>query len=196
MHFFHPDVVAEYRDWWDGQRRGLHADRGPWRYLELHSRSFDGYVPMNWEACSALGVRRSLPFHTREVFELAFACHPAELYGPDPGAKKLLRAALRDDVPHHNLYRADKSSRDENARELMDTVQGPPPVEPLPEELEGVLSPEWFSNPPKALDYGRFRPMTRLTLFVDSLRARRIAGRCVSDSSGRGRGKEVYQPDN
>jgi asparagine synthetase B (glutamine-hydrolysing) len=172
LHFFHPDVIAEYQAWWDGQRRGLHADRGPWRYLELHSRSFDGYVPMNWEACSALGVRRSLPFHTREVFELAFACHPAELYGPDPGAKRLLRAALHDDVPHHNLYRKDKSSRDENARALHAAVQGPPPAAPLPEALAALLDPAFFADPPPTLDYGRLRPLTRLLIFVASLRAR------------------------
>ena len=172
LHFFHPDVVAEYQTWWDEKRRALHADRGPWRYLELHSRSFDGYVPMNWEACSALGVRRSLPFHTREVFELAFECHPAELYGPAPGAKKLLRAALHNDVPHHNLYRADKGRKDEAARKLMESVDGPMP-EPLPDEIERILSPESFSKPPKTLDYWRFRCLTRLLIFVESLRARR-----------------------
>ena len=172
LHFFHPDVVAEYQTWWDEKRRALHADRGPWRYLELHSRSFDGYVPMNWEACSALGIRRSLPFHTREVFELAFECHPAELYGPDPGAKKLLRAALHNDVPHHNLYRADKGRKDEAARKLMESVDGPMP-EPLPDEIERILSPEPFSKPPKTLDYWRFRCLTRLQIFVESLRTRR-----------------------
>ncbi len=173
LHLFHPDVVAEYQDWWDEKRRALHADRAPWRYLELHSRSFDGYVPMNWEACSALGIRRSLPFHTREVFELAFECHPAELYGSDPGAKKLLRAALHNDVPHHNLYRADKSSRDEDARARHATVQGPPP-NPLPQELAALLDPAFFANPPQTLDYGQLRPLTRLTIFVESLRARRL----------------------
>jgi len=171
LHFFHPDVIAEYREWWDGQRRGLHADHDPWRYLELHTRSFDGFVPMNWEVCSALGVRRSLPFHTREVLELAFACHPAELYGPDPGAKRLLRAALHNDVPHHNLYRADKSSRDEDARARHAAVQGPPP-NPLPQELAALLDPAFFAHPPQTLDYGQLRPLTRLTIFVASLRAR------------------------
>ena len=177
LDLFHPAVREEYLAWWERRRRELREDRSPWRHLAMHSATLDPFVPMNWEACSALAVRRSFPFFNREVLELAFECHPAELYGPDPGAKKLLRAALHDDVPHHNLYRADKSSRDENARELMDTVQGPPPVAPLPEEMEPILSPEWLSNPLMALDYWRFRCLTRLLIFVESLRARRITSK-------------------
>ena len=59
--FFHPDVVAEYQTWWDEKPAGITRRPRPWRYLELHSRSFDGYVPMNWEACSALGCAAPCP---------------------------------------------------------------------------------------------------------------------------------------
>jgi asparagine synthetase B (glutamine-hydrolysing) len=45
----------------------------PFRLLldPIESATLDPFVPMNWEACSALGIRRSLPFFNREVFELA-----------------------------------------------------------------------------------------------------------------------------
>ena len=45
--------------------------------------------------------------------------------------------------------------------------------EPLPDEIERILSPELFSKPPKALDYWRFRCLTRLLIFVESMSARR-----------------------
>lgn len=168
---FHPAVREEYLAWWERKRKELREDTDPWRHLAMESATQDAFIPMNWEACSALGIRRSFPFFNREVLELAFECHPAELYGPDPGAKKLLRAALHDDVPHHNLYRADKSSRDEDARARHAAVQGPPP-NPLPQELAALLDPAFFANPPQTLDYGQLRPLTRLTIFVESLRAR------------------------
>ena len=170
---FHSAVREEYLTWWDGKRKELREDTDPWRHLAMRSATLDPFVSMNWEACSALGIRRSFPFFNREVLELAFECHPAELYGPDPGAKKLLRAALHDDVPSRNLYRQDKGRRDKAARELMQALQGPLPDQPLPEELEGVLACEWMSDPPQVLDYWRFRCLSRLTLFVDSLRTRR-----------------------
>jgi hypothetical protein len=126
---------------------------------------------MNWEACSTLGIRRSFPFFNREVLELAYECHPAELYGP--GTKKLLRAALHNDVPSRNLYRQDKGRRDDAVVKSMQSLQEPMPDESLPEELEGVLSPGWFAKPPQVLDYWPFRCLTRLLIFVDSMRARR-----------------------
>jgi hypothetical protein len=63
---------------------------------------------MNWEVASALGIRRFYPFFNREAIELAFAVDSHELIGP--GTKKLLKNALRADVPHLNLDRADKGS--------------------------------------------------------------------------------------
>lgn len=47
-----------------------------------------------------------------------------------------------------------------------------------------ILSPEWFSNPPNVLDYWRFRCLTRLTLFVDSLHTRRLERHRTSRSGG------------
>ncbi len=85
-----------------------------------------------------------------------------------------LRTALHNDVPSRNLYRQDKGRRDEAGIKSMQSLQEPLPDEPLPQELEGVLSLGWFSHPPKEVDYWPFRCLTRLTLFVDSLRARRL----------------------
>lgn len=172
LDLFHPAVREEYLTWCERKRKGLREDTAPLRHLAIRIATQDAFIPMNWEACSALGVRRSFPFFNREALELAFECHPAELYGT--GTKKLLRAALHDDVPSRNLYRPDKGRRDEALVKSICSGQEPMPSEELPGELEGVLSPEWFSHPPKALRYWQFRCLTRLTLFVDSLRARRL----------------------
>jgi len=169
---FHHGVREEYLTWWERKRKELREDTAPLRYLAIRSATQDAFIPMNWEVCSALGVRRSFPFFNREVLELAYECHPAELYGP--GTKKLLRAALHNDVPPKNLYRQDKGRMDKAVVKLLPSLQEPLPDEPLPQELEGMLSPEWFSNPPKALSYWQYRCLTRLLIFVDSLRARRL----------------------
>jgi len=128
----------------------------------------DGFVAMNWEAAGALGVRRSFPFFTREVLELAFECHPTELVGP--GTKKLLRTALRDDVPHKNLTRPDKGSGGpslDHARHAWET--------PLPEALATVLRREWWPNPPTQLDFGEAFHLSQLLIFAESLGLRRRA---------------------
>ncbi len=171
MDLFHPAGREEDLTWWERKRKELRGDADPWRHLAMESATLDPFVPMNWEACSALGIRRSFPFFNREVLELAYECHPAELYGPD--TKKLLRAAVHNDVPSRNLYRQDKGRRDDALVKSMQSLQEPMPDEALPEELEGVLSPEWFSESPNVLKYWRFRCLTRLLIFVKSLRARR-----------------------
>lgn len=172
LDLFHHAVREEYLAWWERKRKELREDTAPLRHLAIHSATQDAFVPMNWEVCSALGIRRSFPFFNREALELAFECHPAELYGS--GTKKLLRAALHDDVPSRNLYRTDKGRRDDALAKSMLSLQEPLPDEPLPQELEGVLGPGWFSRPPRTLNFSQFRCLTRLTLFVDSLRARRL----------------------
>src|SRR5437879_8887991 len=103
--FSRAEIREEYREWLERRRRDAARDGAPLRHLALRAEA-DGFVAMNWEAASALGVRRSFPFFNREVLDLAFECHPAELVGP--GTKKLLRAAVRDDVPARNLGRLDK----------------------------------------------------------------------------------------
>lgn len=181
VEFFTNEVIEEYREWYERQKRRLLEDRMPWRYLALDSEIMGGFVTMNWEACSALGIRRSLPFFTREVFELAFSCHPVELYGG--GVKKLIRRALANDVPHRNLFRADKGAGSW-AGQMRDSFQGffqsfksPSPVDSLPEELHGIVRDEWFVSPPKELNYWQYRPLTQLLIFVESLRRAGRKGR-------------------
>ena len=180
LNLYHPAVREAYRDWWDGEYEKLRADHATWRNLAMRTAALDDFIPMNWEACSALGVRRSFPFASREALELAFECHPAELYGPQPGAKRLLRAALHDDVPARNLYRAVKNTRDESLEDLLYAVQEPLPKGILSDELAAVLAPEFFSNPPQTLSGWPLHYATLLTRFVNSLHAQRTGFRQAS----------------
>lgn len=163
--FVKTDVAEEYRAWAAARRHAAAAEPPIKRYLVLQAEK-DGFVAMNWEAASALGVRRSFPFFTREALELAFACHPSELVGP--GTKKLLRAALAHDVPPRNLHRADKGHWGGNARDLQLEWSGP-----LPAGLEAVVRPDWYPNPPPVVDVLTARGLTALAKFAGSLEARR-----------------------
>jgi hypothetical protein len=125
---------------------------------------------MNWEVASALGIRRSFPFFNRDVLELAFQCHPAELIGPD--YKKLLRAALRDDVPERNLNRQDKGGWGVYLR-VGHTAWG----SVLPEALQAVLRADWFPTPPNALDRSETFALTQLVQFLSSVQTRRLRRR-------------------
>ncbi len=136
------ELHDEYAEWHDRQHSFALADRRPLRQLAL-STSQDPFVVMNWEATSPLGVRRSLPFFNREILELAFACHPQEQIGP--GTKKLLRAALHDDVPAENLRREDKGTSPSKAVQL-------PWTEALDEQLARIVRPDWFPRPPALLE--------------------------------------------
>jgi len=104
-----PEVSApvrdEYQEWWHRRRRALAGDRRP-RAFTAAVLELDGWLAMNWEATTALGVRRAAPFAGREVIELALSCHPGELIGP--GTKRLLRAGLAEDLPGPILRRQDK----------------------------------------------------------------------------------------
>jgi asparagine synthetase B (glutamine-hydrolysing) len=163
--FVRPDVRQEYRAWAVGRRRAAASQPPAHRHLALRAE-MDGFVAMNWEVASALGVRRSFPFFNREVLELAFECHPSELVGP--GTKKLLRAALVDDVPHENLFRPDKGHWGNYLR----GVQFESPAR-LPDALGSVVRPEWFPQPPHLLDLLNARALGVLTGFATALVARR-----------------------
>lgn len=159
-----PELRDEYREWLERRRREAGRDRRPLRQL-AHSTEQDGFVAMNWEAASALGVRRSIPFFNREVLELAFSCHPGELIGP--GTKKLLRTALTRDVPEENLQRPDKA-------------EGPHPPDaqwrwaaPLPESLRAVVREDWCPRPPAEVDQWDALRLTQLVEFVRRLEGAR-----------------------
>jgi asparagine synthetase B (glutamine-hydrolysing) len=128
-----PGLREEYLDWRATAIRLARSDRRPLRRLALRTRR-DDFLAMNWEACSEVGVRRLTPFFSRAALELAFDCHPGELIGP--GYRRLVRAALSEDVPARNLFREDPGF----------WGPGPPGPERAPSfraQLAGVLDPEW-----------------------------------------------------
>jgi asparagine synthetase B (glutamine-hydrolysing) len=163
--FIRSDLREEYRTWVAARRRVAAGEPMARRDLALHAEA-DGFVAMNWEAASALGVRRSFPFFNREALELAFECHPSELVGP--GTKKLLRAALRADVPEENLFRPDKGHWGAYLRSAQFAW-----TTPLSANLAAIVRPDWHPQAPPTLDYGDAVGLQQLTMFAHALAARR-----------------------
>lgn len=163
--FIRSDLREEYRTWVAARRRAAAGEPVARRDLALHAEA-DGFVAMNWEAASALGVRRAFPFFNREVLELAFECHPSELVGP--GTKKLLRAALHGDVPAENLLRADKGqwSHYLHGTRVKSTTQ-------LPGSLAAIVRPDWCRTAPPMLHRADAFGLAQLSRFVHTLTARR-----------------------
>jgi asparagine synthetase B (glutamine-hydrolysing) len=162
-----PDLQEEYAAWFRRRQSEAARDHLDRRYLALCSEVGE-YVAMNWEVASALGVRRSFPFFTREVFELAFECHPDELVGP--GSKKLLRAALRNDVPERNLQRPDKGAWGASFRGSRVKWH-----EPLPDALSAVVRDDWFPNAPGLMGASQARALRQLIRFTEAVGVRRRA---------------------
>lgn len=125
-------VREEYQEWWHRRRRALAGDRRP-RAFTAAVLEMDGWLAMNWEATTALGVRRAAPFVGRKVIELALSCHPGELIGP--GTKRLLRAGLAADLPGPILHRQDKGGWPSTAE--------PPWTGAVPEALSDAFQPGW-----------------------------------------------------
>ncbi len=140
-----PEVQDEYRDWVAAELRAIARDPRPMPELAARADA-DAWVAAYWEASSPLGARPLLPFFTREVLELAFRCHPRDLLGP--GKKRLLRDALRDDVPERNLFREDRGSWTGHAEAARWTLNGG-----LPAAAEGLVRPDWIARPPADLDF-------------------------------------------
>ena len=164
--FVRPEVNEEYRVWWDARHREFLRDRRPHRPSATLCTLWDGVVAMNWAAPTALGVRRSLPFFTREVQELGFECHPEELIGP--GTKKLLRTALRGDVPEQNLQRPDKGFwRLSPNKQLQEWDTS------LPEALAEVVRAEDYARQPGPLPLETVRAFIRLECLYTALATRR-----------------------
>jgi len=168
--YIRPEIRAEYRQWGRDSGAARAKDGRPLRGLAT-SCEHDGWVAMNWEACSALGVRRSIPFFTREVLELAFECHPSE--GLGPGTKRLLKAAVGDDVPARNLNRP-KQGFSGGPNAIDEQIEW---SKSLPPGLEAILSPEWLENAPKVLPYSVARELTQLSMCAEGLAERRRPAR-------------------
>lgn len=161
--FIRPELRGEYQAWYEHRRHIAGQDRGPLRFLEMLTDD-DEWVVQNWEAASAVGVRRSLPFFHREVIELAFDCHPSELIGP--GDKKLLRAALANDVPVRNLKRADKGGWGAYLR-APGTFEWDSGFSSL---MAPVVQPDWWHQAPKHVDYWEAFHLTLLLKFESAYR--------------------------
>jgi hypothetical protein len=156
----HPDLRVEYAAWLRERRRQAADDDGPMPYLAMFLER-QGFLGMHWEVASSLDVRRCFPFVTRELLELGFECHPSELVGPGP--KRLLRAALADDVPTAHLER-----RKEVPDALPDRGEWRFAGE-LPPAVAAILAPEW--DPRARLPYWdvlRVRQLVALTTAVES----------------------------
>lgn len=139
-----PDPVnaqlqAEYLDWRRTQRRHPAGARRPRRNLMERFPCGVSWLEMNWEISSLCGVRRVIPFATREMLELGAACHPDEVLADGP--KTLVRRALEHDVPRRNLYRPDKGSflRDEERPPIPSPTGFPP-------EAAAVLDESWIGE--------------------------------------------------
>ena len=147
-------VESEFQDWIADQRRALARDHRPLGELAARADA-DAWVAMYWEGASPLGARPLLPFFSREALELAFRCHPRDLLGP--GKKRLLRDALRADVPTRNLMREDRGEWTGHG-DARWTLNGG-----LPVAASRVVRPDWLSTPPHDLS---FMGGTRLTAAV------------------------------
>jgi len=106
------EVKEEYGAWLQEGSAEAANDSFPRWHLRQRIR-MNAAITMNWEACSRLNVRRTYPFLTRKLLDLALTTHPADHYGRSPrqgrsSAKLLLREALHALVPSANLYQTDK----------------------------------------------------------------------------------------
>jgi hypothetical protein len=159
-----PSFVLEphrkaYLDWRSGFARRIAHVNHPYPRLQAMLEC-DMWQVMNWEACSALGVRRSIPFVTRDVIELAVACHPQEHAEPP---KHLLRVGLRDDVLLGNLDRPDKGAF--GGEMDADTVVW---TDQVPERLAGIVRHDWLRTPPGCLSFDDASSLLGLVLGTET----------------------------
>jgi hypothetical protein len=139
------EVATEYREWRRRHQAALARDHRPLRELAARAGA-DAWVAMYWEGASPLGVRPLLPFFNREVLELGFQCHPHELLGP--GYKRLLREALRDDVPARNLFRPDGGAWTGHFTDGTWITDGT-----LPAAARAIVRSDWHPMPPAELPW-------------------------------------------
>jgi hypothetical protein len=88
------DIRDEYGAWLES----VHDQTapGPRRWFNLLFAD-DGWLAMNWETASAMGVRRLTPFVTKPILELSQLVNPRDLLGG--WYKRLLRLAFAESVP-------------------------------------------------------------------------------------------------
>lgn len=101
-----PAVHAEYRDYLRDRQHSFLRDPEPLRSLWFRVTQ-DAWRAEWWEATTAMGVRPLAPFHTRELLDLYFTCHPEEGFDAQR-PKALLRRAMHGHMPEYNRLRPDK----------------------------------------------------------------------------------------
>jgi asparagine synthetase B (glutamine-hydrolysing) len=167
--FVRAGIHDEYAAWLARQRSQAIAARAA--RPELAARiALDGAVAMNWEATSALGVRRSFPFYHRAYVELAFELHPAELRG-GCNDKHILGRALRGHVPDRHLDRPKHTS--EVRYETFDVDWD----EKLPDDLAHVVDSAWFPRPPPRVSISSALRLQQLVTFAQGLQQARASAR-------------------
>jgi asparagine synthetase B (glutamine-hydrolysing) len=101
---FSAALREESIEWSERASREASEVYGHWRFLNVAWMG-DGWLLQNWETCSELGIRRSIPFLSREMIDLSCSLRPSAHAAPP---KRLLRAAFSEQVDPTNLWRVDK----------------------------------------------------------------------------------------
>lgn len=145
-----PDIVAEHLQeefaaGCEDRARALAESRKLHAFTLQIWDANEGPVAQNWEVCSALSVRRTMPFLTRGVIDVVASCRPADLISPT--VKHLSRSAFRGAVPSRWLDRADRGHFGADPGSSIE-VPGP-----LLSAVEGVLSPESLTRNPMVLGF-------------------------------------------
>jgi len=145
------EVKEEYKDWL--RERSAEADNDSFPRWHLRQRiRMNAAITMNWEACSRLNVRRTYPFLTRKLLDLALTSHPADHYGRSPrqgpsSAKLLLREGLHALVPSENLHQTDKPLPNRRVTAQIPVNLSAGRLTHL-DALARVVSPEFLGLPP------------------------------------------------
>jgi asparagine synthetase B (glutamine-hydrolysing) len=153
---FRSEIGDEYQSWVNDLEARLKESNHPYRHLLLFF-DFDGWLKQNWEVCSELGVRRSLPFWCRETIELALSTDPRIQALPP---KRIIRLGMRGDVPRLNLDRPDKGAWSEKNFVKWDGGV-------LPECLESVVRPDLIGTSPEMINFG---DASQLSVLIASTR--------------------------
>jgi len=137
--FLAPEALADYAAQAKSDRAALASDRRPRAALAQQIRLAQPALVQNWEVASRLGIRRVFPFFNRRALDLAFSTHPLDL--ADRTNKSLVRTAAKLAVPQEVLRRPKVVWHD------------PPGLlawnRRIPEELAGVVRPDWLDRPPE-----------------------------------------------
>jgi asparagine synthetase B (glutamine-hydrolysing) len=165
---FSDEISRACTDWYRDRQRAIARSRHGRPFLQQRLERAANIIAMNWEVTSSRGVHRSFPFFSRELVELAYASHPLEALSR--GGKRVLRAAVRNDLPAAVRGRLDKGTSNRWFGAQFNWN------EPLPDELGGLIREDWFPKPPRWLEASDALRLRGLVNIVDALRTRGSSG--------------------